>query len=112
MKTRLDYVSNSSSSSFFIVGHCFTEDEMMKAMKLHGHDDESPYDFVDENLSEYGLDGIADGENEEFFIGLFWDSMKDDETKTQFIERVSENLDKFFGKHISKVDDICSEIYQ
>ena len=114
MKIRLDYVSNSSSSSFFIMGRCFSDDEVIDALVKKGKDpDELDIcEIIDDMVfeKEFGLDVVNDGENEQVFLGLTFDSMKDDETKAEFTKRAKEQLSKFFDKDL-KVEPIVEEIY-
>ena len=117
MKVRSDYVSNSSSSSFMLVGHAFDNDEDLKRGWLHLHPgDESKLDegseSYDEDLccdiayplaGELGLEvehGIYDYYGQ-VVIGLPFDSMEDDETKKQFIERISNAFKRAFPEGIA-----------
>jgi hypothetical protein len=117
MKIRLDYVSNSSSSSFFIVGATFENEEILEALEKHGLDVDECFDFEYGNDAEmlkkrFGLEaehGFEDSDYD-YCFGLHFDSMKDDETKAQFLQRISDNLEKLFGRKC-KVDAICDEGY-
>ena len=119
MKIRHDYVSNSSSSSFMLVGHAYESNELMKAwLKLHPEyedeyeDDFDEWEIVDKLADELGLSlrrGIYDY-SDMWVLGLYFDEMKDDETKKQFKERIQEKLSEAFDE--SDVEAIVDGGYE
>lgn len=102
MKIRTDFVSNSSSSSFMLIGESFSSDVLLNVWKkLHPEDDEDNFDFCDASYEianmldlncERGLYNFYD----EYVIGLPFDKMHDNETKKQFIGRITDALRKVF----------------
>jgi len=136
MKIRTGFVSNSSSSSFAVYGIDMDFDEVTElAIKLglkeeeikkseEEDDDEEDYsgneddDYelaqeVESHFLEQGLTTAVLGEgNNSIYVGLGFESMKDDETKADFMKRV-EALIKKATKSKTKIKGrwIVEEIY-
>ena len=96
MKIRAGYVSNSSSSSFCIVGIAVYSGELGELFDLkEEYDDYHYYDFVKENLK--GMDshrGIEEYSSDSVIIGKHIYAMNDDETLGNFKEGIFEQLKK------------------
>lgn len=89
MKIRSSFVSNSSSSSFCIMGVLLDCDSPEKAFSKW--DGENSYDFFRTLEFREGIDELADYS----VVGMDVNAMKDNETKTQFRHRVFEELQKY-----------------
>lgn len=118
MKIRTDYVSNSSSSSFMVVGHAFDNDELVKIAeynKLFSEYQDSSDEYSDwsigsivEALEEkfkdldfnYGLDNYYD----EVCVGMTYEQMKDSETRKEFENRISSRLKEMTGKENIEIE--------
>jgi hypothetical protein len=111
MKIRTDFVSNSSSSSFMLVGACFNDEEIKNAwLKLHPKDSEKfnedseeyddyyTSDIVDDLADELGLryERGIDNYYDEYCIGLTYDKMDANETRAQFEKRIMDKLNTVF----------------
>ena len=117
MKIRLDFVSNSSSSSFMVVGMQFTWDELVefaernKLVSKYYSSDEAysewdSYDIINELKKKFPELEFWNGKEnyyEEYCIGIGYGGMKPDETKTEFEARIAKQLSKLTGKEIEKV---------
>jgi len=93
MKLRKSFVSNSSSTSFCIVG--LSGDDANKKL---GNDWQSVFENSEEtNLSFHCQEDYG-------FIGVNIDDMKDDETLGAFKERAAKKLSEFFKKDVKMKD--------
>ena len=121
MKIRIDYVSNSSSSSFMVVGHAFDDEELAKIAKYNKLVPEYPEEHEDsEDYSEGGTGEIVEALEEKFkdldfqyglenyydevCIGMTYEKMKDSETKKEFEKRIEDRLKEMTGKESVKVE--------
>lgn len=105
MKIRADFVSNSSSSSFVLWGVSFDTDNLVEKLRDTGLIPARPddgEDRVNEDIEKF-LDGrkipydeYVVGYDDNFIaFGLFPACMKDDETLTEFKERVIDRLKSY-----------------
>jgi len=103
MKIRSGFVSNSSSSSFCIYGTSMDFGEVIekvKEMNILTEDEMEQIEEDDSLLEEYLSDktDLAIYVNEDqFWMGRSWASIKDDETGAQFKESVKAEVEKLFG---------------
>ena len=117
MKIRIDYVSNSSSSSFMVVGHAFNDEELVKIaehLNLVSEYQDDNSDDTPEDYSEWGTGEIVEELEERFTdldfqyglenyydnvcIGMGYEKMKDNETKKDFEKRIADRLKEMTGK--------------
>ena len=121
MKIRIDYVSNSSSSSFMVVGHAFDDEELVKIAEHNKLVPEYPEEHEgSEDYSEWSTGEIVEALEEKFkdldfqyglenyydevCIGMTYDQMKDSETKKDFEKRIADRLKEMTGKDSIEID--------
>lgn len=85
MKIRNGFVSNSSTSSFLIYGTVLSDDDLEKR-----------------GIDIYAVDELVDIEahspyDDDWFIGVSWSKVKDDQTGAQFKAEVRNRLIEILG---------------
>ncbi|MBR4315372.1 MAG: hypothetical protein IKP65_00170 [Alphaproteobacteria bacterium] len=102
MKIRLGYVSNSSSSSYYVDSTCAmgVDNNIKNFSSLKTHESYNKYLTLSDSERENWL--WYEGDNS--VCGISVKNMKDDETKNQFRARVFEML-KQFG-YDGKIEDV------
>ena len=114
MKIRSDFVSNSSSTSFMIIGCALDRIDIQESIAntpATNSGENNEYDEYDmlEKIESYGLTvrrGINDY-YDMFVAGLEYDDMKDNETKSEFENRVKTLLKKVFPKKLDVNVQLC-----
>jgi len=116
MKTRLSFVSNSSTSSFIMYGINVSKEEFCQYVGKKNGKTPEDIETILENYGEIYLPKndkmqiVVDYESDYFVVGRSYDSIGDDETGKMFKESVKKEFKEHFTnkKPIHLEFEICS----
>lgn len=98
MKIRYGFVSNSSSSSFCIYGANISwsdvEEKMGKNIDTDDEDEFDEYSALDDMLDGTDLEQHSPYDSGEYFVGISWSNIRDNETGKEFKARVLKQMQK------------------
>lgn len=106
MKIKTDFVTNSSTTSFVVIGinldvldvpDDYLKDIAKERDKTIGEVRSDPYDFVNSLIEGSDLEYAMPEHYDHCMVGIEYSDMRDDETLKEFKERVELQLLECFG---------------
>lgn len=111
MKTRTGFVSNSSSSSFCMIGAIINTGKITNPEFLNTDDDTHfcLQELLDDRVRDNGYNLYLEMIEDSLFIGYTYNEMKKDETKFEFETRLTEEINHFLKKELLVKDNVKIE---
>jgi len=100
MKTRMGFISNSSTTSFCIMGIIINSDEVKRLAKKKKMD---TWDYFETYLEGNGLD--VEMEDQQWTVGLSIEKLGSNETRQGFHDKVEIMLKNVIGYQFNKLED-------